>query len=451
MKNISSNFKEIIKKNGKQLDCEIIIDDIVIGKEQINSIVPFFNTSLFKSVMCGLEIDSNIRISEGVQFNAKVGVKFGNSQYEYIDFKNFTVYKCERQEDTESYKIIAYDKMLDAMTDFIMPTDTEKITVRQYLIKVFNWLGWSTSGIPDTFINSTKLIEPGIHSDIGFTFRDVLDELSTVTGSFICIINDMPTLKYITNTNEIINEEYLCQDNVTIGKKYFINSLVFSRAEESDNIYRKDDNSIEQNGLYEFRISDNQILSTLERDTFIDELFNYLKTLEFYIFDIKSTGIMWFEVADQFTVSAHNNTYTVVLLNDEITIDQDIEEHLFTDEPEETQTEYKYADETDRKINQAYILVDKQNQKITQLTNKTTEHEEKITKQEQDIDGLKQSAKNSINYKREVKGTTEVHLTEAGQVDILKLEIQGNKTYENFLYPGTDLYPGTWLQPNMQR
>lgn len=451
MKNVSSIFKEIIKKNGKQLDCQIIINDILIGKKEINSAVPFFNTELFKSVMCGLEIDSNIRISEGTKFNAKVGVKFGNSSYQYIEFKNFTVYKCERQEDTESYKITAYDKMLDAMTDFIMPADTEKIPVRQYLINIFNWLGWSTAGIPSTFINSTKLIEPGIHSNIGFTFRDVLDELSTVTGSFICVINDVPMLKYITNTNEVINEEYLCQDNVTFGKKYFINSLVFSRAEESDNIFRKDDDSIEQNGLHEFRISDNQILSTLERDTFIDDLFNYFKTLEFYIFDIKSTGIMWFEVADKFTISAHNNTYSVVLLNDEIIIDQDIEEHLYSDEPEETQTEYKYADETDKRLNQTYILLDKQNQKITQLTNKTTEHEEKITKQEQDIDSLKQSAENSVNYKREAEGITEIHLTEAGQLEILKLEIQGAKTYNNYLYPGNDLYPGTWLHPNMQR
>jgi len=450
MKNVGSIFKEIIKKNGKQLDCQIIVDSIVIGKREINSIVPFFNTSLFKSVMCGLEIDSNVRIAEGIQFNAKVGIKFGNNSYEYINFENFTVYKCERQEDTESYKIIAYDRMLDSMTDFIMPS-MEKITVRQYLIKIFEWLGWSTAGIPATFVNSTKLIEPKIHNEIGYTFRDVLDEISTVTGSFICIINGVPTLKYITNTNEVINEQYLCQDDVTIGKKYFINSLVFSRAEESDNIFRKDDSSIKTNGLHEFRISDNQILSTLERDTFIDELFNYLKTLEFYIFDIKSTGIMWFDVADMFTISAHGNAYPVVLLNDEITIDQDIEEHLYTDEPKEAQTDYKYADETDRKIDQAYILLDKQNKKITQLTNQTTKYEEKLTKQEQDIDGIKQSVENTIDYKRTAEGYTEVHIVDAGNAEILKLEVKGNKTYEVNLFPSEDLFPSNELYPNMQR
>ena len=32
--------------------------------------------------------------------------------------------------------------------------------------------------------------------------------------------------------------------------------------------------------------------------------------------------------------------------------------------PEETQTDYTKADKTDRKINQAYIIVNKQEQKI---------------------------------------------------------------------------------------
>lgn len=450
MKQISSNFKTYIKTNGKQLDCKIVItDDLVLGKKDINSIQPFFNTTLFKTVMCGLEIDSNTRIAEGTEFKAKIGVKFKNSAYEYIEYENYTVYKCERQEDTESYKITAYDKMLEAMVDFDMEV-SQSLTTRQYLISIFEWLNWDTTGIPATFVNSTKLIEPNIHTGIGYTFRDVLDEIATITGAFIYFNGDIPYLKYVSETNEIIDEMYLSQDDVTIGKKYFINSLVFSRAEESDSIYRKDNESIAQKRLSEFKISDNQILSTNNRADFIDDLWNYLKTLEFYIFDIKSTGIMWFEVADKFTIKAHNNTYPVVLLNDETTVDQDIEEHLYTDEPEESETDYKYADITDKKIDQAYILVDKQNKKITQLTNQTTEHETKLTQQEQDINSIKQKVENTAEYKREKSGFTEIHIEDAGQADILKLEIQGNKTYEANLFPRATLYPRAGLQPNQK-
>lgn len=145
MKQVNNNFKKYIKTNGKQLDCKItILDSLILGKTDINSIKPFFNTTLFKTVMCGLEIDSNTRIAEGVNLKSKIGVKFKDSAYEYIEYKDFTVYKCERQEDTESYRIIAYDKMLESMVDFDLEV-AQSLTVREYLIKIFEWLGWDTS------------------------------------------------------------------------------------------------------------------------------------------------------------------------------------------------------------------------------------------------------------------------------------------------------------------
>ena len=439
MKQVSNNFKTYIKTNGKQLDCKIVItDDLVLEKKDINSIQPFFNTTLFKTVMCGLEIDSNTRIAEGTEFKAKIGVKFKNSAYEYIEYENYTVYKCERQEDTESYKITAYDKMLEAMVDFDMEV-SQSLTTRQYLVSIFEWLNWDTTGIPATFVNSTKLIEPNIHTGIGYTFRDVLDEIATITGAFIYFKGDIPYLKYINETNEIIDEMYLSQDDVTIGKKYFINSLIFSRAEESDNIYRKDNESITQKGLSEFKISDNQILSTNNRADFIDGLWDYLKTLEFYIFDIKSTGIMWLEVADKFTIKVHNNTYPVVLLNDETTVDQDIEEHLYADEPEESETDYKCASETDKKINQTNLRVDKQNQKIEGLITQIGDRSEKTTSITADIDGLSSKVSAIADLTKELSGNKTVILNECAKGELLELHIFGNNTVFNYQVLSNDL------------
>lgn len=145
MKQVNNNFKKNIKINGRQLDCKVIIlDSIILGKTDINNIKPFFNTGLFKTVMCGLEIDSNTRIAEGTDIKAKIGVKFKDSAYEYIEYTEFTVYQCERQEDTESYRITAYDRMIESMVDFDLEV-AQKLTVRQYLIKIFEWLGWSTT------------------------------------------------------------------------------------------------------------------------------------------------------------------------------------------------------------------------------------------------------------------------------------------------------------------
>ena len=233
-----------------------------------------------------------------------------------------------------------------------------------------------------------------------------------------------------------------------IEEKYFINSLVFSRAEESDSIYRKDNDSIQNNGLHEYKISDNQLLSTNDRDLYIDEMFNYLKTFEFYPFDVKTKGILFLEACDSFNFSLSGKTYPTILLNDEIIFEDGLTEDIYTDTPKESETEYKYADETDKRINQAYIIVDKQNKKITQLTSQTTEHEEKLTQHEQDINGLKQSVENTIDYKRKQCGTNEIKLTDCQDTDIMKLTLCGAREYNNYLYPGDDLFPTDDLYPN---
>lgn len=446
MKKVTQSFKENIKKYGRQLDAIITVNDTIIDSESINNINPSFNVSLFKTVMNVLEIDSNIKIEKDSIINAKVGIKF-DQDYEYINYNNYKVTKePEKQEDTLSYKILAYDKMVESMIDYDLEL-YEEITVREYLIKICERLGWDTSNIPAIFINSNKLVNPSLHTGIQYTFRDALDEIATITCSFLYFKGDEFYLGYITETNEVIDEEYLDEDDVTIKEKYFINSLVFSRAEESDNIYRKDDENIEINGLHEFRISDNQLLSNNDRDLYIDEMFEYLKTFEFYLYDVKAKGIMFLEACDRFTFNIHGQTYSTIMLNDEINVTQGLEERLYIDEIEETQTEYRCADSTDKKINQAYILVDKQNKKITQLTNEVSEYENKVAEVVQDIDSISQRVENIVDTTRIASGVKEIKLEKCIKGYLLNLHIFGNNYVFKHLYPADDLYPSDELYP----
>ena len=87
---------------------------------------------------------------------------------------------------------------------------------------------------------------------------------------------------------------------------------------------------------------------------------------------------------------------------------------------------------------------------ITQLVQETGEYEEKLTQVQQNIDSIKQNVSDIVDYKRIVDGATEIHLIDAGAINILKLEIKGNKTYESNLYPKEDLYPQANLQPNQK-
>ena len=55
-----------------------------------------------------------------------------------------------------------------------------------------------------------------------------------------------------------------------------------------------------------------------------------------------------------------------------------------------------------------------------------------------------------LGYRDEVFGTTELYISNAGKSELLKLEIQGNKTYKANLFPSPDLYPSENLYPNME-
>ena len=102
------------------------------------------------------------------------------------------------------------------------------------------------------------------------------------------------------------------------------------------------------------------------------------------------------------------------------------------------------------KIRRVQSQIDQVEGIITQIVQETENFEEKLTQVEQTVDQIQQQVSDTIVYKREVEGVTEIHLEDAGGNDIIELQIQGNKTYESNLYPGEKVFPSENLQPNME-
>ena len=375
MKAHTSNFKEQIKTMGRELDSKITYTlngvNVELGKEQLNSITPTYQGALLKSVMKELDIDSNVYIPEKTILNYQFGVKV-NGEYEYLNFGNYVVYKAEKQEDTNSYKLTCYDKMLYSMVDYEKMNITYPISIRDYIKAICDKLGLTFANANDTFANYDKQIQNELYLDedensLGYTFRDVLDELSQVTASCICINgNDEVEIRYINDTNDTIDEEFLKDVNVKFGEKFgAVNTIVLSRSADSDNVYYPE--TLPENP-YEFKISDNQIMNFNDRSDYLPDIYEKLNGLEFYINDFSSTGICYYELLDRYNVQIGDNTYSCVMLNDEINITQGLEENVFTEMPEETQTDYTKADKTDRKVNQTYVIANKQKGEIELVT-----------------------------------------------------------------------------------
>ena len=143
-----------------------------------------------------------------------------------------------------------------------------------------------------------------------------------------------------------------------------INSIVLARASNSDKIYKKDQTSIDKNGLCELMISENQFMNFNDRADYLQGLADKLFGVEYYLNDFVSTGIMYYDLLDMYNVEIFGKTYNCLMLNNEQDITQGLEENIHTDRPETSETDYTKADKTDRKLNQTTLIVDKQNQKI---------------------------------------------------------------------------------------
>lgn len=466
MKVHSERFKEQITKMGRQQNVTVTytVDgqdhtlDFVLNdgnnrklyNSVINSITPYYNGNLLKSVMKGLDIDSNVKIPKGSEINFKYGLFIDDdTSYEYLDYGKYIVYDVEEQKDTNSYLIKCYDKLIYSMVNYEKLNINYPITIREYINAICEYLNLKFKNKNETFANYNKEILSELYDGLGYTFRDVLDELATVTGSSICINdNDELEIRYINETNDTINEEFLKDINVNFGNKYGpINSIVLSRAEESDNVFLQDEESIKQNGLCELKIRDNQILNSNDRSDFLPDLLESLKGVEYYINDYTSTGIMYYDLLDRYTVSIKGNLYSCVMLNDEQNITQGLEELIYTEEPGPSETDYTKADKTDKKINQTYIMVDKQNQKIEELISQQTEQSSKLVQVEKTVDGITQKVEDVEDLTNTVTGIKEIELNNCVAGDLLELHIYGNNTVFDYLYPSNDLSPSNTLYP----
>ena len=366
MKIVSDGFKENIKSAGRMIKSEIKYtlneEEVILNDNELFSITTSTNGNILKSVMKQMDFETSYEIPTNTILTLKFGVKV-NEEYEYINYGNFVVYSVEKKEETGTYYYVCYDKMLYSMKKNEELSIVYPISIRDYINALCNKIGLTFKNKEEEFANYDKVINSELYFGLEYTYRDIFDELAQVTASTICLNeNDEVEIRYINETNEIIDKDTLKDVNVTFGKKYGpVNSIVLSRSAGSDNIYYPE---ILPDKPYELKISDNQIMNGNDRADFLPDIYNKLNGLEYFLNDFDIIGIGYLEICDRYKVQIDDKEYTCVLFNDEMTITQGLEETIFTEMPPESLTDYSKADKTDRKLNQVSLIVDKQNQNI---------------------------------------------------------------------------------------
>ncbi len=467
------DLKDEIKKFGKELD-ELLTYDIdkethILPSENIKSIRYSINTDLLKSSMRMLNIECETQIPKNTVINFLHGIKVKNS-FEYINYGDFVVYENSKNEDSNTYSIVCYDKMLYSMIDYEELDIVYPISIRDYITEICNRIGLEFQNKDDVFVNYNKTIKKDLYKGLGYTYRDVLDELAQSTASNICINTDGKLeIRYVNETNDTIDEEYLQDTNVQFGQKYGpVNSIVLSRSADSDFIALKDDESIAENGICEIKIKDNQIMNWDDRGEYLQEMFDKLNGLSYFVNDFSSPGICYYDIYDKYNVNVGNSTYPCLLLNDELNISNDCgqSEYIYTELPETTITDYTKSDKTERSNTKLSLIVDHQSKEIQALVSqvdtydttinnnyqelltkfndytpnsKTIEIEKSVTQLQTDT-----FTKTEVNTKLTDGSVTKV-VTETGTFadDGLTIEKTGAKTKGNFNESGLSIIDNT--------
>jgi len=165
-----------------------------------------------------------------------------------------------------------------------------------------------------------------------------------------------------------INGEYLKDTDVRISNKIGpVNSVAIYDSENNNQYIIEDNTLIKQDGLSRITITDNAIALNGNTEEIADNIFDELKGLYYYQNDVTTTGVCYYDFLDLFNIEARGTIYQCLLLNNEITISQGIEEHIFTENFEEKETnttEYTTSTITNKELSM------KSNQQDEKLKNK---------------------------------------------------------------------------------
>lgn len=485
---VSNEFKTAMKQPVKEL--QAYISDIK-SEDDLISFKISCESSMCKTAMRKLEAkytgEHNLL---GQWVHAGFGVKLPSGTFEYLDYGSFLVTEITTVKDTGITTIVAYDRMINAMTSYqpldveypvrlidytkllcnacnlelanegfsdnlynkellsSMPTYSESINADYYFgckyqlspnttytIKVTNngyvgdW-GWiyaiydsnkqfiarlqegakseditvtfttddtgiiyfahlyATQERLDTWFNTVTIkLQKGLTADNyseynrmndwlintelwgninGITYRDIFVEIAQATGTTCIISEDKVYFKPLTDTGETLTYDNMFK--LKLEPKYGeINSVVLARTPQEDNIYMRDEASIENNGLTEFKIENNEIVDK-DRNNAITPIYEALKGINYYPFETTTEGLGWYEIGDKIDIiNDTGDTFNTCIFNLNINIDGSIKETLKAIAETKTQTQYQYATTIAKRVKNTEIITNKQEQYIQQL------------------------------------------------------------------------------------
>ncbi len=376
-----------------------------------------------------------------------------NNQTYYINYGNFIVNEPPENDSTNgTIKIVAYDYMIK-----FNKTYRDEIpypcTLKAYLLNICSQanveLG-SQSFTNDGFMVTDNQFE-------GKQLREILQHIGKCAFSWVRIGQDNKLyLDFKVNDENAITETITIddykQDAYKKANEYYgpINKVTYGDSDIQGQEISVP--TVDPENVKELVINDNYFAYTKAKRQQLIQGGTVLFGLKYMpITQLDLIGFVYLDCNDLIEVlDEEGNSIISRVFSHTIKYNGAISDNIETEGISINEETYKNKNTTSASNSRTEIIVDRANKRITEVAEEVGQYDSRITKVEQDVDGIKQQVQNAVDYKRTVEGVTQIHLTEAMQQDALEVEIRGNKTYISELYPSEDLYPSSDLYINME-
>lgn len=441
MINVTDTIKEAYSKSTIQYD-KIVLDDkeYAINNVELDDDCyeegNIFGTAIAKSL--SFEIDSSVNL-EGKEFKYYTGIKT-TAGIEWIDLGTYITQDVEINDTTRIATINAMNYMLKTNIEYTsdLQYSNNNITLGQVAQEACNKAGITLATI--NFPNVDFIVDSNQFSQ-GTLIRQVISAIAQISGTVAKVSND-DKLYFITpKTTGTVRKVFNLSDYSEAEIKratHPINlvSLGMSNV-EGENVVMKDEQSILFDGENSLVINDNPFAYTeAKRQQLITAIFNAVKGFEYKAYELTGQGLPYLESLDNVQiVDFEGNTFNSFLFRFYYKSPNGLETVMSAPSITDATVAYQNVASAEQIAKRTEIIVNKQEQTITGIIENQGQFENQLTQVEQTVGQIQQQVQDSIEYKREVTGTTEIHLENAGENDIIELQIQGNKTYESNLYP----------------
>lgn len=342
---------------------------------------------------------NNSIIMENKEIKVELGVKT-ESGTNYYSLGNFLITKPsdDAVKDKTSFEAMDYTKKFNKEFDATGLTfPCTALQLAQFCCQKCGVELGSTS-----FTNSSFVIDSNQY-ETGDTFRKVMQDIGKLAYSWVrigwdnkCYI-DFSFSSTVADTNKIGTSNYY---DLTVQSEKFgpVNRVVIGMSDiEGENVVLEDSTGIAQNGVCELQIMDNNLTYTPELRQQAIASANKLFGLSFVPIEINTTGHPWLLGNETVEIEKLDGTKIKTIPFDRtIEYAGHIKTKLVSKADTKTETEYKNPGTLETAIKQTRIIVNKQEQEISQVIQQQESQTEIINSVQDSIDNLTEQINENI-------------------------------------------------------